>query len=314
MDSGRIKTLLSSGDTNEVFKVGFLMVPNFSMLAFASAIEPLRSANRMSDKKLFEWIIASENGEPVMASNRVEVAANGDLEDLANCRMVFACSGIDVQKHDSREVINALRHIERRGAAIGAICTGTYLLARAGLLQGRRCTIHWENHDGLVEEFPDLEVTEDLFEIDEDRVTCSGGTASLDMMLHLIAQAHGNALAATVSEQFIHDRIRESHDRQRMELRSRIGVSHPKLLAVVAEMESNPKTRCRKRNCPPDSTVDTPARTVVPEISEHHANALLSQPADCPCTPASAPDKHVHPLCCPCLRLCFSIAFLQMLS
>ena len=70
-----------------------------------------------------------------MASNRVEVAANG-LEDLANCRMVFACSGIDVQKHDSREIINALRHIERRGAAIGAICTGTYLLARAGLCRG----------------------------------------------------------------------------------------------------------------------------------------------------------------------------------
>ena len=252
MDSGRIKTLLSSGDSNEVFKVGFLMVPNFSMLAFASAIEPLRSANRMSEKQLFEWIIASENGEPVMASNRVEVAANGDLEDLANCRMVFACSGIDVQKHDSREVINALRHIERRGAAIGAICTGTYLLARAGHLHGRRCTIHWENHDGLVEEFPDLEVTEDLFEIDEDRVTCSGGTASLDMMLHLIAQAHGNALAATVSEQFIHDRIRESHDRQRMELRSRIGVSHPKLLAVVAEMETNledplPQTEIARR-------------------------------------------------------------------
>lgn len=252
MDNGRIKTLLSSGDSTEVFKVGFLLVPNFSMLAFASAIEPLRSANRMSQRKLFEWVIASENGDPVMASNTVEVAANGDLEDLAGCRMVFACSGIDIQKHTTREVINALRLIERRGAAIGAICTGTYLLAVAGLLKGRRCTIHWENRDGLIEEFPDLEVTEDLFEIDEDRVTCSGGTASLDMMLHLIAQAHGNPLATTVSEQFIHDRIREPHDRQRMELRSRIGVSHPKLLAVVAEMEANledplPQTEIARR-------------------------------------------------------------------
>ena len=252
MGDNRIKVLLSSGNENEVFKVGFLLVNNFSMLAFSSAIEPLRSANRMSDRKLFEWVIASENGESVMASNGVEVAANGDLEDLASCRMVFACGGLDVQKYTTKEVINALRLVERRGAAIGAICTGTYLLAVAGLLKDRRCTIHWENHDGLVEEFPDLDVTSDLFEIDGDRVTCSGGTASLDMMLHLIAQAHGNSLATAVSEQFIHDRIRDSHDRQRMELRSRLGVSHPKLLSVVAEMEANledplPQTEIARR-------------------------------------------------------------------
>ena len=252
MDENRILNLLSSGNENDVFKVGFLLVPNFSMLAFASAIEPLRSANRMSEKSLFEWVITSEDGQSVMASNGVEVSANGDLEDLSSCRMVFACGGLDIQHHARKEVINALRLIERRGAAIGAICTGTYLLAMAGLLKDRRCTIHWENYDGLIEEFPELEVTNDLFEIDGDRVTCSGGTASLDMMLHLISQAHGTQLAAQVSEQFIHDRIRESHDRQRMELRSRLGVSHPKLLSVVAEMEANledplPQTEIARR-------------------------------------------------------------------
>ena len=239
MDDQRITTLLSCGDANETFRVGFLLVPNFSMLAFASAIEPLRSANRMSDIALFEWIIATEDGNPVLASNGVEVATNGDLQDLVGCRMVFVIGGIDIRNHARRSVLNALRMVERRGAAVGAICTGTYLLAKAGLLEGRRCTIHWENADGLMEEFPDLEVTTDLFEIDGDRVTCAGGTASLDMMLHLIAQAHGGKLAAQVSEQFIHDRIRDSHDRQRMELRSRLGVSHPKLLAVVEQMESN---------------------------------------------------------------------------
>jgi transcriptional regulator GlxA family with amidase domain len=252
MDDNRILNLLSSGNENEVFKVGFLLVPNFSMLAFASAIEPLRSANRMSGKTLFEWVISTEDGNSVISSNGVEVAANGDLEDLSSCRMVFACGGIDIQKHAHKKIINALRHVERRGAAIGAICTGTYLLAVAGLLNDRRCTIHWENHDGLVEEFPELDVTNDLFEIDGDRVTCSGGTASLDMMLHLIAQAHGFNLATQVSEQFIHDRIRDPHDRQRMELRSRLGVSHPKLLSVVAEMEANledplPQTEIARR-------------------------------------------------------------------
>ncbi|CAI8342909.1 MAG: AraC family transcriptional regulator [SAR116 cluster bacterium MED-G04] len=253
MDDTRFKILLSSGSDNKTLRVGFLLVPNFSMLAFSSAIEPLRSANRMSEKQLFEWILSSSDGMPVMASNGVEVAANGDLEDLSTCDIVFACSGIDVHRHCTREMLNCLRLVERRGAAIGAICTGTWLLAKAGLLKDRRCTIHWENHDGLVEEFPDLEVTNDLFEIDGDRVTCSGGTASLDMMLHLIAQGNGNRLATLVSEQFIHDRIRDAHDRQRMELRARLGVSHPKLLAVVGEMEANledplPQTEIASRN------------------------------------------------------------------
>ena len=136
-----------------------------------------------------------------------------------------------------QETLHLIRRLDRNGAIIGAICTGTYLMAAAGLLDERRCTIHWENIDGLAEEFPLLEITNELFEIDDKRVTCSGGTASLDMILYLIAQVHGQSLAAQVSDQFIHDRIRDPSDRQRMELRSRLGVSHPKLLAVVGLME-----------------------------------------------------------------------------
>jgi transcriptional regulator GlxA family with amidase domain len=222
------------------------------MMAFASAIEPLRSANRLTEQKLFDWVIASENEKYTMASNGVEVAATTQIEDLISCRLIFICGGIDIQNHTTKSVISALRMIDRHGVLIGAICTGTYVLAKAGLLDDRRCTIHWENREGLEEEFPNLDVTEELFEIDDDRITCSGGTAALDMMLHLIAQSHGHGLATSISEQFIHDRIRDSHDRQRMELRSRLGVSHPKLLTVVAEMEKNleepmPQTEIARR-------------------------------------------------------------------
>ena len=153
--------------------------------------------------------------------------------------MVGVCAGVNVRGNTDRNTLNLVRRLDRNGAVIGAICTGTYVMAAAGLLDDRRCTIHWENIDGLSEEFPELEITNDLFEVDGTRVTCSGGTASLDMMLNLIAQAHGSNLAAEVSDQFIHDRIREPTDRQRMELRSRLGVSHPKLLAVVKTMEDN---------------------------------------------------------------------------
>ena len=234
-----IESLLRHEDPTRPQQIGFLLLNEFSMLAFASALEPLRAANRQSNRDLFNWVIASPGGTVAIASNGVEVRADGDLTILQECRMVFVCAGVNVRGNTDRNVLNLIRRLDRNGAVIGAICTGTYVMAAAGLLDGRRCTIHWENIDGLSEEFPELEITNDLFEVDGTRVTCSGGTASLDMMLNLITQAHGAALAAEISDQFIHDRIREPTDRQRMELRSRLGVSHPKLLAVVKTMEDN---------------------------------------------------------------------------
>lgn len=235
----KIKEALLSSKSAGTIKVGFLMVPNFSMIAFSAAIEPLRVANRMSGETLFQWIIAGASEGPIQASNGVTIQSNHTVDDLADCRLVFVCGGLDIKQYTSQNILNVTRRLDRQGAVVGAICTGTYVLASAGLLNDIRCTIHWENIDGLAEEFPHLEITNELFEIYDNRVTCSGGTASLDMMLYLISQTHGQALAAQVSDQFIHDRIRDPSDRQRMELRSRIGVSHPKLLTVVSLMESN---------------------------------------------------------------------------
>ena len=235
----KIKEVLLSSKSAGTIKVGFLMVSNFSMIAFSAAIEPLRVANRMSGETLFEWVIASPTDEPISASNGVRVDVFSTIADLAECRLVFVCGGLDVQSHTDQNVLNVTRRLDRQGAVVGAICTGTYVLAAAGLLNESRCTIHWENIDGLAEEFPHLEITNELFEIFENRITCSGGTASLDMMLYLISEIHGQTLAAQVSDQFIHDRIRDPSDRQRMELRTRLGVSHPKLLTVVALMEEH---------------------------------------------------------------------------
>ena len=239
MKDEKIRNMLHASKSAGALKVGFLLVPNFSMVAFSCAIEPLRSANRMSGHELFSWVISSSTGETVIASNGVVVNTDGGSELLQDCRLVFACAGLDVKTQSTKETLNIIRRLDRNGAIVGAICTGTYLMAAAGLLDERRCTIHWENIDGLAEEFPHLDITNELFEIDESRITCSGGTASLDMVLYLISQVHGQVLAAQVSDQFIHDRIREPSDRQRMELRSRLGVSHPKLLAVVGFMEQS---------------------------------------------------------------------------
>ena len=214
-------------DPNEIpTRIGFLLVHNFSMMAFASAVEPLRAANRMANETLYEWRVYSVDGNTVSASNGIEVVPDGPMSQLDREKIVAVVAGIDVQKFEDERVLGFLRRASRQGRAVGALCTGSHVLAKAGLLDDRRCTIHWENLGGFTEEFPEIEVS-------------SGGTASLDMMLHLIGRQHGQTLANQVSEQFIHDRIREPHDHQRMELRARIGVSHPKLISVISEMEAN---------------------------------------------------------------------------
>ena len=239
MGDGSIKSLLHINSDAGPQRIGFLLMNQFSMIAFASAVEPLRAANRQANKILFEWVVASPDGHGSTASNGMLIQANTGIEALQKCQIVFVCAGVRVRENTDKSILNLIRRLDRNGAIIGAICTGTYVMAAAGLLDDRRCTIHWEHIDGLSEEFPKLDITNDLFEIDGNRVTCSGGTASLDMMLNLISHSHGTQLAAEISDQFIHDRIREPTDRQRMELRSRIGVSHPKLLAVVKTMEDN---------------------------------------------------------------------------
>jgi transcriptional regulator GlxA family with amidase domain len=175
----------------------------------------------------------------VRASNGIELHPEGDLEFASGLRTVVVCSGTEVQRFDSRGAFSWLRRMARNGADVGALCTGSYVLARAGLLDGYRCTIHWENLAGFAEDFPDIEVTSELFEIDRGRFTCSGGTASIDLMLNMIARQHGHELAAAVADQVLHERIRDHHDHQRMSLPARLGVRHPKLLAVIEMMEKN---------------------------------------------------------------------------
>ena len=148
-------------------------------------------------------------------------------------------SGINVQLHENERIFSFLRKISRTGGIIGALCTGSYLLAKAGLLNEHRCTIHWENLGAFRESFPEIEVSADIYEFDKNRITCSGGTAGLDMMLFLIGKHHGEEIVANISEQFIYDKIRGPNDQQRSELNARVGLSHPKLLLAVGDMENN---------------------------------------------------------------------------
>lgn len=222
----------------DVKTVGFMLIEQFSMIAFSSAIEPLRLANRAAQRDLYRYNLWSENGRNCKASNGVEVQVAGAFGEAQKSDMLIVCGGVDIHRFDHRALQATLRRNCSRGSAIGAVCTGTYVLAQAGLLDGYRATIHWENLASLSSEYDQLEVGSDLFEIDRNRFTCAGGTAAADMMLSLIARDHGPDLAASVADQLIHHRIRESGERQRMDLRIRLGIAHPKLLHIVGLMET----------------------------------------------------------------------------
>lgn len=219
---------------------GFLLIPNYSMIAFSLAIEALRMANRASGKTLYRWSIYSLDGEAVTASNGLEVAIDDTIERAVDTNICFVCSGIDVADSWSKPLQFALRKIaSKNNMTVGALCTGSYLLARAGLLDGYKCTIHWENIASMREEFPKARFSDDLFQIDRDRITCAGGQASLDLMLKLIGDKHGAKLAAHISEQFICERIRSTEDRQRVPLHLHLGANQPKLTEAVTLMEAN---------------------------------------------------------------------------
>ena len=227
-------------DPNEIpLKIDFLLIDEFSMMAFSSAIEPLRLANRVRGKEIYEWELISIDGETVTASNGTEIVVNKSIDTTKNVKTVFLVSGINVQLHENERIFSFLRKISRTDGIIGALCTGSYLLAKAGLLNEHRCTIHWENLGAFRESFPEIEVSADIYEFDKNRITCSGGTAGLDMMLFLIGKQHGEEIVANISEQFIYDKIRGPNDQQRSELNARVGLSHPKLLLAIGDMENN---------------------------------------------------------------------------
>ncbi len=220
-------------------KFGYLLVPYFSMMSFTSAIEPLRIANQVTGRALYEWLLFSADGGPVVASNGISFVPDTPIARVGRFPTVIVCAGSRVQDYKDKRAFSWLRQLARHGTHIGSICTGSYVLAEAGLLDGYRCTIHWENLSGFQEEFPHLDVTSKLFEFDRDRFTSSGASATLEMMLHLIAEQHGHDLSAAVAEQFIHTRFADPDRPQRMPLRQRLRISHPKLIDVIAQMEDN---------------------------------------------------------------------------
>jgi transcriptional regulator GlxA family with amidase domain len=222
--------------------VGFLLVQGFALMSYAAAIEPLRAANLIAGKELYRWWHAAPGGRPVMASNGVAIIPDCGTDSDRLADIVFVCAGGNPAIFEDRRVFAWLRRLARKGVTIGGISGGPYILAKAGLLGERRATLHWEHLPAFREAFPDVELVPSLFEIDGNRITCSGGISALDMMVALIERDHGRQLAASVGDWFLHTHIREGMGPQRMDPRYRLGVADEKLISVLRSMEMSLET------------------------------------------------------------------------
>ncbi|MEY4983035.1 MAG: hypothetical protein RIR62_1301 [Pseudomonadota bacterium] len=212
---------------------GFILVPGFTLLAFASAVEPLRIANQLSQKPLYRWRLLSETGAMVPSSSGIPVGVDGTLDQAEKGARLFVCAGNPAMAAAAPAVVNAVARHHRFGGTVGGICTGAVALAKAGLVAGKRFTLHWENQPGFVETFPDLAPTSNRFESDGRILTCGGGAASTDMMLSIIAADHGADFAAIVSDMCLRTVLPGVAPEQRSSIAALMSSRNPVLIATV---------------------------------------------------------------------------------
>lgn len=225
-------------------RFGFLLINDFTLISFSAAIEPLRLANHICEIDVYSWKTISENGERVTASDGLRVHVDCSIDDaelLHGLDAIVVCGGRRIKDRTNPRILNWLKAADQKQIDLGAICTGSYVLAKAGLLDGFRCSIHWKNMSGLADSFPRVNVSRTVFSIDKNRYTSSGGTTPVDMMLHFILRQCGAHVSASVAEQLVFDRIRRSDDKQRVPLQHAIGYQSGKLVSAVELMEANVK-------------------------------------------------------------------------
>jgi transcriptional regulator GlxA family with amidase domain len=216
----------------------FLTLPRFTLLAFSSAIEPLRVANQLTQQPLYRWRLLSMDGQPVESSAGVRIEVDHGLQPLGRETTAIVCSGTDASQAADRRVLNWLRDHSRRGGSLGAICTGAYTLARAGLLGDDTPAVHWENRPAFRELF-DKEPLQQIYVIGRKHFSCAGGEAGVDLMLALIAQHHGQKLADAVAEMCLHSRRREANVTQKKVYPAPMTARHPAIAKVIAAMQEN---------------------------------------------------------------------------
>lgn len=215
--------------------LAFMLMPGFSAMAFFAALEPLRIANRLAGRELYRWSTHAPQGDHALASNGMQIRSEGPMPERPEALIV--CAGFDPLNAARSALLGQVRRYWRAGGQVGAVDTGAFVLAEAGILGSDTITLHWEAAEEFRRRYPRIPVSTELYERHARLFTCAGGTAAMDMMLDRIAMVHGLALAGAVSDQLIHDRIRPASAPQRASLTEQARAAGPQVQRLVAAME-----------------------------------------------------------------------------
>ncbi|WP_207936691.1 GlxA family transcriptional regulator [Pseudomonas sp. 51_B] len=242
-----------------------LLLEQFAMIALASTIEPLREANWIVGGHAYDIKVVSHDGNAVTSSNGMSINVDGGIADVSASSMVIVCSSWDPHLYMTPAILAWLRKLARQGSRVGAVETGTYVLASAGLLDGHRATIHWENLEGFTESFPRVKISNGIFEVDRTRFSAAGASAALDMMLYMIEETHGPAIATAVADGFVYRRTRQASSPQRSGPQERLNLRQPRLTRILEFLSQNL-----------DRHLDVAEMALVEQISDREVRRLFS--------------------------------------
>tara|TARA_R110002049_G_scaffold117332_2_gene270563 strand:- start:152003 stop:152986 length:984 start_codon:yes stop_codon:yes gene_type:complete len=218
----------------------FVLIPGFSTLGFSCALDTLSLANHHpSGRQFYRWRLISETGAPVAAYNGVTIAVDSALTDLHRDETLIVCAGENAGQGSTKPLLSWLRRETRKGMDFGALSSGTYTLALAGLIGGKRVTTHWEYKTALAEMLPDVIMEDTIFSVDGRVFTSAGGAASMDMMLHRLQRDYGADMATWVADQMIYTTPRAHSHGQRISLQAPPQIRNSKLMQAVQIMETN---------------------------------------------------------------------------
>jgi transcriptional regulator GlxA family with amidase domain len=225
-------------DTPQI--VGLLLVPGFALMSYASVVEPLRAANLLAGRELYRWVHITPGPPTVAASCGATVPCPVKAGASVKLDLLLVCAGGEPTSFRDRATLQWLRTLAGRGLRIGGVSGGPVILAKAGIMDGHHMTVHWGHAPAVAEAYPNIMLTRSIYIVDRNRLTCAGGTAPLDMMHALIAEAHGPKLARRVSDWFMHTDIRPAQSAQRASFTERYGIHDARLAQALELMESHP--------------------------------------------------------------------------